>query len=100
VPIINVSFEEFEDMPAQDNYEREAMFKRFVNRFLMLRNSVGVDEFRLQYCVPCGTDDVGVPPPTRTCGSSMCCSGTLGTSRLSIRRLSWISFRQCSAQAS
>uniref|UniRef100_A0ACD5WWA7 Uncharacterized protein n=1 Tax=Avena sativa TaxID=4498 RepID=A0ACD5WWA7_AVESA len=51
VPIINVSFGEFEDSDddAEDTFEREAMFKKFVNRFLMLRNPVGLDEFRLDY---------------------------------------------------
>uniref|UniRef100_A0ACD6A0V7 Uncharacterized protein n=1 Tax=Avena sativa TaxID=4498 RepID=A0ACD6A0V7_AVESA len=53
VPIINVSFGEFEDSDAdddvEDTFDREETFKKFVNRFLMLRNPVGLDEFRLDY---------------------------------------------------
>uniref|UniRef100_A0ACD5ZS95 Uncharacterized protein n=1 Tax=Avena sativa TaxID=4498 RepID=A0ACD5ZS95_AVESA len=58
VPIIDVSFEEFEDRAAEDNFEREVMFKKFVNRLLMLRNPVGLDEFRLEYILTVGTEDL------------------------------------------
>ncbi|CAM0910408.1 unnamed protein product [Alopecurus aequalis] len=57
VPIINVSFEDFEDRPAEDDVEREAMFKKFVNRLLMLRNPVSLDEFRLVYNSSTDDDD-------------------------------------------
>lgn len=60
VPIINATFEDFEDSAAgQDTFEREAMFKKFVTRFLLLRNRVGLDEFRLDYSLACGTEDLG-----------------------------------------
>ena len=49
VPIINVSFEEFEDRAAEDEIEREEMFKDFVNDLLEHRNNDDLDEFRLLY---------------------------------------------------
>ncbi|KAM0878870.1 hypothetical protein ACQ4PT_034613 [Festuca glaucescens] len=59
VPIINATFEDFEDSAAaNDTFEREAMFKKFVTRFLLLRNRVGLDEFRLDYSLACGTEDL------------------------------------------
>lgn len=54
VPRINASYEEFEDM-ADTDQECEALFKKFVNRLLMLRNPVALDEFRLCYSLANGS---------------------------------------------
>ncbi|KAL6641565.1 hypothetical protein ACP70R_019746 [Stipagrostis hirtigluma subsp. patula] len=51
VPRINASRHEFDGMAGTD-VERDVLFKKFVNRFLMLRNPVALDEFRLWYHVP------------------------------------------------
>ncbi|KAL6641566.1 hypothetical protein ACP70R_019747 [Stipagrostis hirtigluma subsp. patula] len=51
VPRINASRHEFEGMADTDE-ECDALFKKFVNRFMMLRNPVALDEFRLWYHVP------------------------------------------------
>ncbi|KAL6641563.1 hypothetical protein ACP70R_019744 [Stipagrostis hirtigluma subsp. patula] len=51
VPRINVSRDEFEGM-AETWEECDALFKKFVSRFLMLRNPTPLDEFNLSYCVP------------------------------------------------
>ncbi|KAL6641562.1 hypothetical protein ACP70R_019743 [Stipagrostis hirtigluma subsp. patula] len=56
VPRINASHREFDGMADTDE-ERDSLFKKFVNRFLMLRNSVALDEFRLCYNVPDATPD-------------------------------------------
>ncbi|KAL6641561.1 hypothetical protein ACP70R_019742 [Stipagrostis hirtigluma subsp. patula] len=57
VPRINASWEEFEGMADTDE-ERDALFKGFVNRFLVLRNPVALDEFRLRYNLPDDSSDV------------------------------------------
>ncbi|CAD6212266.1 unnamed protein product [Miscanthus lutarioriparius] len=56
VPRINATPDEFEDM--SDEYgEYTVLFKEFLNRFLMLRNPVALDEFELWYDMPWDSDD-------------------------------------------
>ncbi|EER91825.1 F-box protein At4g22280 [Sorghum bicolor] len=51
VPRINATSDEFEHM--SDNYDEDTvLFKKFVNRFLMLRNPFALDDFRLWYDMP------------------------------------------------
>ena len=51
VPHINTTPVEFEHMP-NDCREYTVLFKKFLNRFLMLRNPFALDEFRLWYDMP------------------------------------------------
>ncbi|XP_062201623.1 putative F-box/FBD/LRR-repeat protein At1g78760 [Phragmites australis] len=63
VPRINATIDEFDDFDGIYNFydmadrakECSALFKKFVNRFLMLRNPVPLDEFRLTYYNPDGS---------------------------------------------
>ena len=48
VPRINVSREEFDGMPGTW-VEQNVLFRKFFNRFLMLRNPTPLDEFNLSY---------------------------------------------------
>ncbi|KAJ1256065.1 hypothetical protein BS78_K090500 [Paspalum vaginatum] len=48
VPRVIVAPEDFSDM-ADTAEEREVLFKKFVNRFLMLRNPIALDEFEFCY---------------------------------------------------
>ncbi|OEL24430.1 hypothetical protein BAE44_0014551 [Dichanthelium oligosanthes] len=48
VPRINASRHEFDGMAGTEE-ERHVLFKKFINRFLMLRNPVALDEFWLRY---------------------------------------------------
>ncbi|XBI10905.1 hypothetical protein VPH35_138066 [Triticum aestivum] len=62
VPCIDVSFNEFADMADEDededDFEPVVLFKKFVNRLLMLRRPVDLEEFRLEYSLPIGTVDL------------------------------------------
>ncbi|KAI4972118.1 hypothetical protein ZWY2020_003043 [Hordeum vulgare] len=51
---IDVSFVEFEDRAAENDLEREEMFKMFVNHLLILRKPVDLKEFRLEYSLTVG----------------------------------------------
>ncbi|RLN19148.1 hypothetical protein C2845_PM02G18250 [Panicum miliaceum] len=51
VPRINASRHEFDGM-ADSEEERNVLFKKFTNAFLVLRNPVALDEFRLFYFMP------------------------------------------------
>ncbi|XP_066387280.1 putative F-box/LRR-repeat protein At4g13960 isoform X2 [Miscanthus floridulus] len=56
VPRINATSDEFEHM--SDDYEEDTLlFKKFVNRFLMLRNPFALEDFRLWYDMPWESDD-------------------------------------------
>ncbi|XP_062201087.1 putative F-box/FBD/LRR-repeat protein At1g78760 isoform X2 [Phragmites australis] len=48
---INASYEEFDGMADTDE-ECNALFKKFISRFLILRNPTALDEFRLRYSIP------------------------------------------------
>ncbi|CAL4940958.1 unnamed protein product [Urochloa decumbens] len=50
VPRINASFEKFKDV-SSSWIEWSVLFKKFFNRFLMLRNPTPLDEFNLMYYV-------------------------------------------------
>lgn len=56
VPRINATPDEFEHM-SDDYGECTVLFKEFVNRFMMLRNPFGLDDFRLWYGMPWDSDD-------------------------------------------
>ena len=56
MPRINATSDEFEHM--SDDYEEDTLlFKKFVNRFLMLRNPFALEDFRLWYDMPWESDD-------------------------------------------
>jgi hypothetical protein len=56
VPRISASRDEFDNM-ADTEGACDVLFKKFVNRFLMLRNPVALEEFRLRYNIPDGSRD-------------------------------------------
>ncbi|CAL4940963.1 unnamed protein product [Urochloa decumbens] len=56
---INATRHEFDGM-ADSEEKRHVLFKKFTNGFLMLRNPVPLDEFRLSYCMP--DQEVSVDP--------------------------------------
>lgn len=57
VPRINATHHEFDGM-ANTEEGCDVLFKAFVNRFLMLRNPVALDEFRLVYHIGDGSVDL------------------------------------------
>ncbi|CAL4915901.1 unnamed protein product [Urochloa decumbens] len=56
---INATRHEFDGM-ADSEEKRDFLFKKFTNRFLMLRNPVPLDEFQLSYYMP--DQEVSVDP--------------------------------------